>query len=271
MVCRDFRMTSASSKSATSSSKSRIHRLRNRPQPGMMRVTVHLQTSCVTSARSTQAVTKAKHHCVQCSMSFCQECVGRHASNAVFQSHHVVDLHNENEASTVFCRTHKDQSVRYFCKVCNTMLCTICTLSHNPDHNPVLVDRHVIQSYQQDLTANLKSIRSKLNEVSSRTKYLETVRHAYQKALYDSQAGIRSRAEELVRQIREQERKLLDDTQQRMDSRMRSLGLDSLGEMNFHKANIENLHLDVQHVIKGSPAAVPGGIRRSHQPDEGRQ
>ena len=203
--------------------------------------------------RAQSLQTPATHHCLQCSYFFCGACLSQHSRNAVFSSHHVVDMANPNEASAVFCKVHREQPVRYFCKDCNTMLCGICTMTHSTDHKPVSIDRHVIKRYQEELADNLRSIKSKLNVVSKRTKYLETIRQTYQKALYDTQTGVRRRTDDLIKHIREQERRLLADAQQRMDAKMRMLGLDSLGEMNYHRANIENLHADVQSVILGSP------------------
>ncbi len=200
-----------------------------------------------------QARTQASHHCVQCCIFFCHGCVEKHASNPLFVEHHVINMHDDNAAETLFCKVHKEYSIRYFCKPCGMMLCTICTMGHDQQHSPVSLDKNVISTYQKDLKGNLKSIKSKLNEVKSRTKYLETVRQTYQKALYEAQNSIKDKTNELIDNIREQERQLLQEAMMRMETKMRQLGLDNLGEMNFHKTNIENLHQDVVNVMQGSP------------------
>ena len=203
--------------------------------------------------RSQQKWTVATQNCVQCSMFFCNDCHMRHGANPLFDSHHVIDLRSQLEAETLYCKIHREHSVRYFCKPCGAMMCTICTMTHDPDHNPVSLDKSVIARYQHDLQENLHSIKSKLSEVKTRTKYIETVRQTYQKALYDTQNSIKHKTEEFIRHIRKQEQQLLQDVAQRMEAKMRNLGLDNLGEMNFHKANIENLYMDVEKVIRGSP------------------
>ena len=203
--------------------------------------------------KSRQRRTSASVHCSQCSLFFCTQCLEKHDQNALFSGHHIVDLETDSSTDKLFCKTHKDCTVKFFCKPCGSMLCTICIMDHPPDHSPVPLDRSTIEKYQKDLHESLRVINSKLSEVKSRTKYLETVKQTHQKVLFETQATIRERTNELIAQIKEQEKNLLKEVQQRMEARMREIGLDMLGEMNFHKMNIENLYSDVQTVIKGSP------------------
>ena len=203
--------------------------------------------------KSRQRRASASVHCSQCSLFFCVKCLEKHEQNTLFSGHHIVDLEADSASDKLFCKTHKDYTVKYFCKPCGSMLCTICIMDHPSDHAPVPLDRSVIEKYQQDLHDSLRVINSKLSEVKSRTKYLETLKQTHQKALFETQTNIREKTNELIAQIKDQEQKLLQEVQQRMEGRMKEIGLDMLGEMNFHKMNIENLYGDLQSVIKGSP------------------
>ena len=203
--------------------------------------------------KSRQRRTSASVHCSQCSLFFCTKCLEKHDQNTLFSGHHIVELDADSASDKLFCKTHKDYTVKFFCKPCGSMLCTICIMDHPTDHAPVPLDRSTIKKYQQDLHESLRVINSKLSEVKSRTKYLETIKQTHQTALFETQATIREKTNELIAQIKEQEQNLLQEVQQRMEARMKEVGLDMLGEMNFHKMNIENLYSDMQSVIKGSP------------------
>ncbi len=203
--------------------------------------------------KSHQRRKEASFHCSQCSLYFCKRCLEKHDQNTLFSSHHVVDLDIENASDKLFCKTHKEYTVKYFCKPCGSMLCTICTMDHPSDHAPVPLDRTLMERYQHDLQDSLKMVNSKLSEVKSRTKYLETLKQTHQKALFETQNSIREKTNELINQIRDQEQRLLQEAQQRMETKMKKVGLDMLGEMNFHKMNIENLYCDLQSVINSSP------------------
>ncbi len=203
--------------------------------------------------KSRQRKTDASVHCSQCSLFFCHQCLEKHNQNALFSGHHIVDLDSESASEKLFCKTHKDYTVKFFCKPCGSMLCTICIMDHPADHAPVPLDKSVIERYQQELHESLRTVNSKLSEVKSRTKYLETLKQSHQKALFDTQTHIREKTNDLVAQIRDQEQRLLQEVQQKMETKMKEIGLDLLGEMHFHRVNMENLYGDLQNVVKGSP------------------
>ena len=93
--------------------------------------------------------------------------------------------------------------MRYFCKPCGLMLCTICTMEHNSEHSPEPLEKGIIEKYKMELQNSLQKIKSRLSEVKSKTKYLETLKQSHQRALYDAQESIRKKTEEVIAAIRE--------------------------------------------------------------------
>ena len=152
--------------------------------------------------KSSQQRSNAEHHCVQCCMYFCKQCLEKHGRNTLFVTHSVIDMQNSTAAESLFCKIHREYVVRYFCKVCAVMLCTICTMDHNMDHNPVALDRSVTDRYQQELADALHIVHEKLSKVKSRTKYLEVVKQTHQRALYEAQRAIKDKANDVIKEVR---------------------------------------------------------------------
>ena len=196
---------------------------------------------------------EARSHCIQCFMFFCEQCLDKHANNSIFVGHHVVSLVDTNAAETLFCKSHRDHPVRYFCKVCKLLLCTICVMGHDPAHKPEPLEKGIIEKYRQELQQSLKLVHSKLTEIKSKGKYLEVIRQSHQVSLNEVQVMIKQRTEDLIAAIRQQEAKLLSDVQQRMDAKLLEYGMDNLDEIRLKKFHIEGLFNDVQSAISGSP------------------
>lgn len=203
--------------------------------------------------KSQMKVTTANSHCIQCYMYFCESCSSMHNSNPLFASHHMINMKERQATDTLFCKNHRDHPVRYFCKPCSLMMCTICTMSHSPEHAPEPLEKGIIDKYRQELHESLKTVKSKLSEVKSRSKYLEAMKQSQQRALFCAQQAIREKAEELVSCIREQEERLLMEAHEKIDSKMKENGVPKLGEISFHQSSMESLYADIQRVIQGSP------------------
>ena len=210
----------------------------------------HVCDLCKTEHMSAPAM----WHCIQCSLYFCESCMkGKHDANPLFTGHHAVSISEKDVCDVVFCKVHKDQSMRYFCQQCSIMLCTICTMQHDTSHRPEPLENGIVQKYQDQLQSMLDSIGSRLADIKNKTKYLETIKETQQKAFYETRAAIKDRAGKLVRKIREQEKSLQQEVQIQIEAKMKDSQIDLLAELKFHSANVEALNAEVLSVIRGSP------------------
>lgn len=209
--------------------------------------------SCDLCRTQHRKITATTCHCIQCFMYFCESCTKKHDGNPLFAGHDRILMQDSSAVETLFCRQHKEQPVRYFCKVCHLLLCTICTMDHDPSHLPEALEKGVIEKYRHHLQESLMVLASKLKEVKTKAKCLETLRQTHQGGLYQVQALIRERAEHYIAKIREQERKLLQDAQIKFDTKMKGCGMEKMAEMTFFKTNLESLLTEMQQVLKGSP------------------
>ena len=117
---------------------------------------------------------RSQYHCTQCYKYLCKPCVQKHDKNTLFKSHRVVEL-AEGGAIIDFtstCELHAREPVRYFCQVCRQLLCTLCTLEHDQQHEVRPIDR-MLEQYQLSLQALVDRLAAKLANILPLRRTLE--------------------------------------------------------------------------------------------------
>ena len=204
--------------------------------------------------KNDQMPAPATWHCIQCSLYFCNGCMtGKHNANHLFDGHHAVSISEKDVCDVVFCKVHKDQSMRYFCQQCSAMLCTICTMQHDTSHRPEPLENGIVQKYRDQLRSMLEGISARHADVKNKTKYLETVKQAQQRAYHEARSAIKDRAGKLMTRIRDQEKALLQEVQLQIEAKMKDSQLDYLAELKIHCGALEALNVEVEGVIRGPP------------------
>ncbi|CAF1645723.1 unnamed protein product, partial [Adineta ricciae] len=86
-------------------------------------------TQFCTACKSSESMAVAK--CFQCSSFLCHQCVCAHQIMNCFEGHRVVHIKeldaNGNDHRVMFCPTHKNDALKYFCATCNMPICNTCT------------------------------------------------------------------------------------------------------------------------------------------------
>ncbi|XP_014675239.1 PREDICTED: E3 ubiquitin-protein ligase TRIM56-like [Priapulus caudatus] len=146
-------------------------------------------------------VTDAQSKCVDCNKMLCSECVDKHRRTAVTKSHSVYDIESEKE---IECKTHSDETVRFFCEQCETCVCVLCTFQEHADHEVISFKEGVAKhrSGIADMVTNCKSKVGRLRDG------LEVVRTC-EKLISDVEREICDVAQQFVSTIRAQERTLI--------------------------------------------------------------
>ncbi|KAK7107247.1 E3 ubiquitin-protein ligase TRIM56-like [Littorina saxatilis] len=83
----------------------------------------------------------ASHKCSDCDQLSCDACTAIHASIKATRSHTVLNLQQASGSLpglTVskerFCKTHKDEKIRFFCTQCSAVICRDCKLTSHEGH-----------------------------------------------------------------------------------------------------------------------------------------
>ncbi|KAK7107246.1 E3 ubiquitin-protein ligase TRIM56-like [Littorina saxatilis] len=150
----------------------------------------------------------ASHKCSDCDQLSCDACTAIHASIKATRSHTVLNLQQASGSLpglTVskerFCKTHKDEKIRFFCTQCSAVICRDCKLTSHEGH------------ISTDLSEKSAEAKSLILQVTNRAhNYLEPkLRAALQTATSHKAAAqtnqkemestLERRAEELKREI----------------------------------------------------------------------
>ncbi|VDK71762.1 unnamed protein product [Dibothriocephalus latus] len=74
----------------------------------------------------------ATSKCLDCSKLLCEQCVQRHRQIRVTKDHAVFKLATE---SSIACKDHPEEAVRYYCEACGCCVCVLCTFNDHREHN----------------------------------------------------------------------------------------------------------------------------------------
>ncbi len=172
--------------------------------------------------KTVRTESKAVFYCRDCNKNLCQECIYRHKNTEVFDSHVVKELKNARNSRAV-CKEHEDEmeATRYFCQSCETPICTLCAMTEHMLHNLTDLDSgkarndrsKKIKVLTQKVTSNVKQIDAFLNKLQTFQENLKTS--------YETTGNlIRTRAEDIINQVRDQEKQLLENLQQQYHGKM---------------------------------------------------
>ena len=140
----------------------------------------------------------ASNFCIHCSKYFCSTCKGHHEDNALFRSHSLMDI-TSSDLSVLECSEHKEE-IKYFCKTCNTLLCTVCAIGNHARHNTSTMDealedkRKVFQVAQKQLQVHAAKFEKKVTELTE----LKEQRAANMAEVQKSIQKQRARLEEML-------------------------------------------------------------------------
>ncbi|XP_071547968.1 tripartite motif-containing protein 3-like isoform X2 [Panulirus ornatus] len=113
--------------------------------------------------RGDPAAATAAARCHECQTLLCAACAHAHAQDSGSESHSVVSLGDgegclpdtngyHDDDTTLYCPSHQGQTLRFYCRDCETAVCSSCTdiehRAHNTLHLTDAVDEHRAAMHQ---------------------------------------------------------------------------------------------------------------------------
>ena len=94
-------------------------------------------------------------YCCDCQSHLCLSCVHAHKTLRAYRGHKVIPIEELNVATlqsrqVQHCTTHRDESLKLFCKTCTMLVCRDCTLVGHRDHQYTFV-----QDARKEITDDL--------------------------------------------------------------------------------------------------------------------
>ena len=164
----------------------------------------------------------AKVFCATCSMNFCDSCLKKHSKNPLFKSHNVSTKGRENKTSDLSCKVHKKEQGRYFCRTCEAIICTLCIMSEHEGHNVEEVNE-MFRQYREEVKNLQNIVNDKMATLKQKARDMETLRSLNLKSCQQSELAIKEKTEEMISQLRKQERELLTKLRHSRDEKLKKI------------------------------------------------
>ncbi|XP_051576245.1 transcription intermediary factor 1-beta isoform X2 [Myxocyprinus asiaticus] len=112
--------------------------------------------------------------CVQCEEALCLDCVSAHHRVKVTRDHEVIPRTPPTGwMQRRRCPSHKQESLKFFCLVCNELTCRDCQLITHRGHS-FMQEEEAVRYQRQQLQSLLASIKQRKETVNTSLQRLET-------------------------------------------------------------------------------------------------
>ncbi|XP_077987473.1 tripartite motif-containing protein 2-like [Glandiceps talaboti] len=166
----------------------------------------------------------ALHRCIDCAMSLCQTCSGAHRNIPLTRTHRLMSITQyektkvENPAAVqppIYCTSHQDNQVKFYCDSCDVGICHECTaLDHpRPEHNYRYL-KSVAKEYKKYLTEMVKKMKLKEREAHDSKKTVQEVVNSIDNNFQENEKIIKEHVkktiDKMTNKIEEDGKKLLN-------------------------------------------------------------
>ena len=176
------------------------------------------------SCKSQKKSAKALFYCANCSINYCDSCTKKHNKNPIFKNHQMIDK-SEQTSTDALCSVHKGEHVKFFCRSCQRAACTLCVVNAHERHD-VMDLTDALKSHRGDIESLLRSVETKIQQLNEREKELNDIRNASLAACEQAELAIKERTQELLEEIRAQEKSLLKELSERREAKVKRIGAD---------------------------------------------
>ncbi|XP_070555517.1 tripartite motif-containing protein 2-like [Ptychodera flava] len=160
------------------------------------------------------------HRCLDCNLEFCRSCTKTHKAVPATKNHKVLTYSEYQEAkvsnirlhSTIYCSSHPENTVKFYCDTCQIPVCLECTVV---EHGVPNCSHRNLQDAADDYVKQLKEMLTKLRLKESKSRACKSMasdnRDKLTKHCREEEQRIRRTADEMVRMIRREQRRLVDE------------------------------------------------------------
>ncbi|XP_041369192.1 tripartite motif-containing protein 2-like [Gigantopelta aegis] len=149
----------------------------------------------------------AESFCAECQKYFCFKCAGKHNSNTAFCGHFMFILSKKKFSPEQKCLSHADETGRFFCRTCDTMVCVICVLQGHHDHNIANLSS-VLSSRRKNLHRQQSDLETQIRKTQSTLFHLTCLEGQLKEIYEESCLGIKKQSRKLINRITSEEKKV---------------------------------------------------------------
>ncbi|KAK3723368.1 hypothetical protein QZH41_015945 [Actinostola sp. cb2023] len=203
----------------------------------------------------------AKAKCFDCGKFMCNACMAAHQRIATLKDHQLMTLEDIKRTGVpiidklMFCKKHKGEVQKLFCKTCEELICRDCTIIDHKDHDVCfIVD--IAKEHKEKLTKEIKMASATKEKIEAGLKSVK----AMQKQVMKNTDDIEKRIDDVInQQIQALEEKRINLKQESRDlaaTKMKDLTAQEDG-LAMHKTGLKSAIEFTENVLsKGSNSEV---------------
>ncbi|XP_077993849.1 E3 ubiquitin-protein ligase TRIM45-like [Glandiceps talaboti] len=189
------------------------------------------------------------HRCVECRYYLCKSCLKVHRNLPSTNAHQLVTIEDyrtaESTRSTVIqtvecCSIHPTNEIEFYCDTCQASVCTDCTIVNHCIPQHVRRDlKDVADEYQKQLKDMVDKLKVKEQE-AQKNKTLAMLTHIrIEKQWCEEERKVRMKAEDIIKKVKSEEKKLVDDLHRQYGMKLTSTAVD-VDELESKHVNIKS-------------------------------
>lgn len=218
--------------------------------------------SCIFCKLNAQGNKEAVRQCITCLDLLCKVCSERHTSTTLTIDHQVIPITEIKSGKyddaillvkyKTYCQKHSDEEVWYFCKTCNSLICSVCIIKDHKGHD---VDRvaDLIKEKESETRKLCQELKNKTSELKQCRVSLTSRRNELKKWEEKKIAEIKKLCSEAVSKIERGKNQILNDLDNYLKQKSRDLG-KGINNITAQCSNISDSVQYVEHVLNGMSA-----------------
>lgn len=112
--------------------------------------------------------------------------------------------------------------VRYFCRDCEAVICTVCVMNGHETHNVIEIDA-VYKQHRKDIRKLQRTVEGKLEQLRDKAVRLGQLRDVNLVAYQNAELAVKTRAREVKELVRQQEMEMLEELSKARDEKLKEL------------------------------------------------
>ncbi|XP_066929377.1 tripartite motif-containing protein 2-like isoform X2 [Clytia hemisphaerica] len=188
----------------------------------------------------------ATARCLDCMEFLCYACHNAHSRVRMTKDHHILTLEQLKRSEDVsgmlhrpvFCQTHKEERVSYFCNTCQQTICRECVITtHQQNSHEYTNIEHAIEGQRNEITSLKQVIEMKLPILNRATSQLS-----------ETQQKLDSRSQLITSEIEDRTPRLLKLLEQKEEEMLRELNEIVEGKKKILQKQLEQLEVETKNL-----------------------
>ncbi|CAL4097070.1 unnamed protein product [Meganyctiphanes norvegica] len=206
------------------------------------------------------------HKCHQCHIILCGSCAHQHTLDSGSEGHSVVSLatsengevdqangfNEDDEDTTLYCPSHQGQTLRFYCRDCETAVCSSCTDIEHRTHNTLRLTE-AVDEHRQAMHSLIDRVTMQLPCVKEAICDIQDVVHNLDERRTEAEKEIRSCFNSLQELLDKRQTELINALNREESIKQKTLG-DQKNELETWVNGVESGCEFVEKALSDCPA-----------------